>query len=113
MPSIISRTGSSSISQEDLEDSSKTFQELLRQKDFHLHGNYLNGCYHKKVVSKSNDLPELIRKIFPINEDDIVYILAKGQLKRHANQNESSKKESDEDNSLHLANLGRFLLNLK
>ena len=84
----------------------QNFQVLLDEKGFHDKGKFAEGCYCTQVTSRSNDLPELINSIFPYDNGQHIWILAKGRLDKHLNEDQDVAKEDDGENIMRLANLG-------
>ena len=103
-----SSTSSSKSEQKVVQDENKHLQMLLGEHGFHENGKFVNGCYCKKVTSKNVDLPELIKTIFPNDNEGNLWILAKGRLDKKVDEDQISGKENNEENLSRLANLGRY-----
>ena len=94
---------STSGTKRESEDCSDSLEKLFLENGFRTNDKTSNGCFIKNVTTKPTEIPQLIRDIFPLDNQDETWILSKGfkdkRLKYGRKGNEAEEAEQ-------LANLG-------
>ena len=103
MPTITADVASLSEVQRGSKICSDSMENILLKNGFHTIGKTSNGCFIRKVAAKNTEIPQLIRDLFPSDNQDDVWILSNGYKDHRINM---GKKENEEEEVERLANLG-------
>ena len=94
---------SSSGTKRESKDCSDSLAKLFLENGFHTNDKTSNGCFIKNVTTKLTEIPQLIRDIFPLDNQDETWILSKGFKDKRFN---NGKKGNEAEEAEQLANLG-------
>ena len=104
MPTNTLNENSLSVRHKECKNYSNIMETLLAEHGFRTNDKTSMGCYIRKVSSSNTEVPKLIRDIFSLDNQEDVWILAKGFKDKLVNQD---GKPNDEEDAVHLANLGK------
>ena len=103
MPTITMDKSSLSGTKQEYKDCSDSLEKLFLENGFRTNDKTSNGCFIKNVTNKPTEIPQLIRNIFQLDNQDETWILSKGFKDKRLNY---GRKGNEAEEAEQLANLG-------
>ena len=103
MPTITMDKSSLLGTKQEYKDCSDSLEKLFLENGFRVSDKTSNGCFIKDVTTKPTEIPQLIRDIFPLENQNETWILSKGFKDKRFNYGRKGNKAEDAEQ---LANLG-------
>ena len=88
---------------QEYKDCSDLLEKLFFENGFRTNDKTSNGCFINNVTTKPTEIPQLIRDILPLENQDETWILSKGFNDKRFNY---GRKGNEAEEAEQLANLG-------